>query len=161
MNILSKKLLEAASSVAPIVLIVLILNLTVCPLDATSLISFLIGAVMIILGLFLFLFGVEICITPVGRLMGSFIVKSNKLWIVAIFGLILGFLISIAEPDLHILAGQVDTVTSGLISKLTIVIMVSFGIAAMFSFGLIRILYNIPLNTTLLVIYTIILVFSF
>ncbi|NLW65192.1 MAG: DUF1538 family protein, partial [Clostridiales bacterium] len=160
MNVVSEKLKEAVLSVVPIIIIVLILNFTISPLDTASLLKFLIGALLIILGLLLFLIGVEICITPIGQLMGSFIAKSNRIWIVAVFGMLFGFLISIAEPDLHILAGQVDTVTLGVISKLSVVIIVSLGVAVLLSLGLVRILYNIPLNTTLFVIYAIILFFS-
>ena len=108
------------------------------------LLGFLAGALLIIIGLSIFLFGVDIGISPVGNIMGSSIAKTNKLSVVIFSGLLLGFFISIAEPDLHILAGQVDLVTSGLISKTSIVIIVSIGIAAMLSLGLTRIVYNIP-----------------
>ncbi len=78
--------------------------------------------------------------------MGSIIAKTNKIWKIVISGLILGFIISIAEPDLHILAGQVDFVTTGLISKLSIVIVVSIGIGIMLSLGLARIVRGTPLK---------------
>ncbi|BAE85984.1 hypothetical protein DSY4195 [Desulfitobacterium hafniense Y51] len=75
--------------------------------------------------------------------------------------MLLGFFISIAEPDLHILAGQVDMVTSGVISKLSIVVVVSIGIAVMLTSGLVRIIYNIPLYKLLTVLYVFILGLSF
>ncbi len=156
-----QKLKEASLSVVPIVIIVLVLNYTLIHLETPLLLRFLIGAVFIILGLCLFLFGIDISINPIGQLMGSFITKTNRIWVVVIAGILLGFLISIAEPDLHILAGQVDSVTLGLISKLSIVLFVSLGIAVMLSFGLIRIIYNIPLNIILSLIYAIILILSF
>ncbi|EPS48521.1 hypothetical protein CFSAN002367_19845 [Clostridium botulinum CFSAN002367] len=90
--------------------------------------------------------------------MGSIIAKTNKIWKIVISGLILGFIISIAEPDLHILAGQVDFVTTGLISKLSIVIVVSIGIGIMLSLGLARIVRGTPLknvnNFVLFYLYT-------
>jgi hypothetical protein len=75
-------------------------------------------------------------------------------------GLLLGFFISVAEPDLHVLAGQVDMVTGGLVSKLSIVLIVSVGIAVLLSFGLVRIIYGIPLNKVLTVIYGLICVLA-
>lgn len=156
-----RKLKEALFSVFPIAVIVLILNYTFAPLEAYQLVKFLIGALFIVLGLSLFLFGVEIGIAPVGQLMGSAIAKTNKIWIVVFAGIILGFLVSVAEPDLHILADQVDLVTSGSISKISIVITVSVGIAVMLSAGLARILYNISLNIILTAMYLLILVLSF
>lgn len=92
--------------------------------------------------------------------MGSHLTKTNKLWMVAIGGIILGFFISIAEPDLHILAGQVDFVTSGMISKMSIVLVVSIGVAILLSLGLIRIVYNIPLYKILTVVYLIIFILA-
>ncbi|RKI98048.1 DUF1538 domain-containing protein, partial [Butyricicoccus sp. 1XD8-22] len=92
--------------------------------------------------------------------MGKAIAKSNKLWIVAIAGLLLGFFISIAEPDLHILAGQIELVTSGVISKTLIVVVVSIGIAALIAIGLIRIVYNFPLYKLLSILYFVILILA-
>ena len=118
---------------------------------------FLFGAVLIVVGLTIFLLGVDISIAPIGNVMGTTITKTNKLWVVAIAGVILGFFISIAEPDLHILAGQVDLVTGGLISKTSIVGAVSLGIAVMLAVGLIRIVYNYPLYKLLFILYSLIL----
>ncbi|WP_019153473.1 DUF1538 domain-containing protein [Robertmurraya massiliosenegalensis] len=162
MSVLISKLKEVLYAVLPITSIVLILNFTLAPLDSsTLLIRFVIGAILIILGLSIFLFGVDIGITPIGQLMGKSIAKTNKFWIVVISGLLLGFFISIAEPDLHILAGQVDFVTSGLITKMSIVIIVSIGIGALIATGLARIVFNFPLYKLLTILYGIILVLSF
>ena len=62
-----------------------------------------------------FSLGVDLCITPLGNHFGHALTKSNKLWVIIAGGLLLGFLVSVAEPDLHILAVQVEEVTSGLI----------------------------------------------
>ena len=161
MNILADKFKEVLFSVLPITLIVLILNFTIAPLEGVMVVRFLLGALFIIVGLTAFLIGVDIGITPVGTLMGSTLTKSNKLWIIAAGGVILGFFISIAEPDLHILAGQVGAVTSGLISKFSIVVVVSIGIAVMMSLGLVRIVFNVPLYKILTAIYLVILALSF
>jgi hypothetical protein len=157
LNAITDKLKEVLFSVLPIVIIVLILNFTITPLETPTLIRFLIGALLIILGLSIFLLGVDLGITPVGNLMGSFLAKSNNVWVVLTAGAILGFFISIAEPDLHILAGQVNFVTSGVISKFSIVAIVSIGIAIMLSLGLFRILFNVPLYKVLTGLYALIL----
>ncbi len=160
MNVLAAKLKEVLYAVIPITVMVLILNFTLAPLDSMLLIRFIIGAIVIIVGLSIFLFGVDIGITPIGQTMGKGIAKSNKILIVIGAGLLLGFFISIAEPDLHILAGQVDLVTSGLISKTSIVIVVSIGIGALIALGLARIVYNVPLYKILSILYFIILVLA-
>lgn len=156
MSVLVSKFKEVISSVIPITIIVLILNYTLTPLETPILIRFLIGAIFLTIGLTIFLIGVDIGITPIGNNMGGMLAKTNKLWFVVIAGLVLGFFISVAEPDLHILAGQVNSVSSGLISKGSIVVIVSIGIAIMLAVGLGRIVYNIPLYKLLTIIYGII-----
>ena len=147
-------------SVLPVTILVVILNFTLTPLGTPVLLRFLFGAVLIIIGLTLFLMGVDISISPIGNVIGSTITRKNKLWLVIVAGLVLGFMISIAEPDLHILAGQVDLISNGVVAKLGVIIVVSVGVAAMVVLGLIRILYNIPLFKILTVLYGIVLLLS-
>ena len=160
LSVIISKLKEVLLSVLPITAIVIILNFTLTPLDRPVMLRFLIGALLVIIGLTIFLLGVDTGITPIGNTMGAGMIKPNKVTIVVIAGLLLGFFISIAEPDLHILAGQVDSVTGGLISKVAILIVVSLGIAAMLSIGLTRIVYNFPLNKLLTILYGIILILA-
>ncbi len=161
MNVLIEKFKEVLFAVLPITIIVLVLNFTITPLETHLLFRFLLGVVLIILGLSIFLFGVDIGVTPIGTLMGASLTKSNKIWIVGLAGLFLGFFISIAEPDLHILAEQVASVTSGAVSKLSIVVVVSIGIAVMLAIGLFRIVFNKALHKLLTIIYLIILGLAF
>lgn len=156
MNIIVSKLKEVFFSVLPIIAIVLILNFTIAPISIPLLIRFLIGSLLVILGLTIFLLGVDIGITPLGSLTGLALAKTNKLWIVLIAGLILGFFISIAEPGLMVLAGQVDLVTAGQISGWSILLVVSIGLAIMLALGFLRIFYNVPLYQVLFVLYLLI-----
>lgn len=160
MNILVDKIKEVLQAVVPITLIVLLLNFTITPLETPVLLRFLIGAFFIIAGLSTFLFGVDIGLTPIGNELGDGIVRSNKLWIVIFASLALGFFVSIAEPDLHILAGQVEFVTAGLLAKPVLIIVVSVGIAVMLMVGMLRIVYNIPLYILLTISYGLILVLA-
>jgi len=160
LNALTLKFKEVFYSVLPIIVIVLILNFTLTPLGTTLVVRFLIGAVIITIGLTIFLVGVDIGITPIGEIMGSSISKSGRFWIIAIAGLGLGFFITIAEPALHVLAGQIESVTSGMILKDNIVMVVSLGVAVLLSIGLIRIVYNFPLNKLFSIIYGIIFVLA-
>ncbi len=153
MTILHKKIQEAGYSVLPIVALVLLLHFTAAPLTSPQLIRFLLAAFLIVFGLAVFLLGVEVGIAPIGQLMGSALAKSNRIGLVAAAGLLFGFLISAAEPDLHILAGQVDEVTGSAIAKLQIVGVVSVGISLMLTAGLIRIVYNVSLKWMLLILY--------
>lgn len=153
MFLLSKKIREAGYSVLPIVLMVALLHITVAPLTFPHWIRFLLGACLIVLGLAVFLLGVDVGLAPIGQLTGSALAKTNKISLVIAAGLLLGFLISAAEPDLHILASQVDEVTASAIAKLQIVGVVSVGISVMLTVGLIRIVYNVSLKLMLTLLY--------
>lgn len=158
---MTEKFREVLLAVLPITLIVTIMNFTLTPLGTHNFIRFLTGAFLIVVGLSIFLIGVDIGITQIGNLMGASIAKTNKLWIVIASGLFLGFAISVAEPDLHILAQQVENITSAIIEKISIVVVVSAGIALMLSLGFVRIVYNIALNKILTALYLIIFVLAY
>ncbi|SEA85064.1 Protein of unknown function [Eubacterium aggregans] len=156
LNVIVSKFKEVLFSVLPITVMVLILNFTISPMETPLIIRFLIGSIFVVLGLTIFLLGIDIGITPLGNLTGSSLAKSNKLWIVLIGGLILGFFISIAEPGLMVLANQVDLVTSGQIPSISILVIVSIGLAILLALGFLRVLYNVPLYKILIILYLII-----
>ncbi len=158
MNILFEKLKEVSLSVLPITLLVIILNFTMVPIDNEMLARFIIGAILVIIGLGIFLFGAHIGIGPIGNLMGETIAKTNKSYIVGILGFILGFLITIAEPDLQILADQVNLASGGIVPSSLILIVVSIGVGIMVGIGLLRILYGKPLNKIFTLVYIIIFI---
>lgn len=150
MNILYRKFKEVFMAILPIVAMVLLLDLCLIDLAEGLLPRFLLGALMIFLGLSIFLFGVENGITPIGNELGTRLTRSGRLPLTLGAGAALGFIISMAEPDLHILADQVTLVTGGILEKWTLVIVVSLGIALMLSLGIFRILRGIPLYLLLM-----------
>ncbi len=158
MNILLKKLKEVSLSVLPITILVVILSFTIVPIGTEMFIRFLIGAMFVIIGLGVFLFGAHIGIGPIGNLMGETIAKTNKVHLVGILGFILGFFITIAEPDLQILARQINLASGGKLSSLLILIVVSIGVGIMVAIGLLRILYGKRLNKIFTLVYFIILI---
>ena len=153
MNIIRDKLLEALASVAPIFVIVLLLHLFVNPLDGPVFLGFLLGSLFVYLGLAIFLVGVDIGIGPVGEHLGRGIAKSNRILIVIGAGLLLGFVISIAEPDLMVFAEQVGLVTRQALSSATVLVVVSIGVALLVAIGLLRIVFGFPLHRLFLITY--------
>lgn len=158
MNVIVSKFKEVLFSVLPITILVLLLNFSISPLETPMLVRFMIGSMFVVLGLTIFLFGIDMGIAPLGDLTGESLAKSNKLWIVLTSGLILGFFISVAEPGLMVLANQVDMVTAGSIESIKILFVVSFGLAIMLALGFLRVFYNLPLYKILLGLYLIIFV---
>ena len=156
LNQITSKFKEVIFSVIPIFLLVIILNYTITPIESNLIAWFFVGTIFVIIGLTIFLIGVDIGITPFGEHTGKAVAKSNKIWIVLIAGVFLGFLISIAEPGLIVLSNQVDMVTSGQILSIEMLIVVSIGLSLLLSLGFFRIFYNIPLHKILIVLYIII-----
>jgi len=156
LDLLREKFKEVTSSVLPITVLVIILNFTLVPVETDMFIRFLIGSVMVIIGLGIFLFGAELGITSIGNLMGEEVAKSNRVSIVAILGFILGFFITIAEPDLQILANEVSSASGGSIPAPLILVVVSVGVGLMVAIGLFRIIYEKSLSKLYTVLYSII-----
>lgn len=148
-------------SVLPVTAIVILLNFTAVPIGFSLISRFIVGAIMIIIGLTLFLLGVDLGVTPLGEILGEEITKRNKLWIVIVGALVLGFFISFAEPGLLILANQIDAITLGSISSNSIMVVVSLGIAVMMVLGFLRILFDLPLYIILNISYFIVLILGF
>lgn len=161
MNILVGYIKDNAKAVFPLALVVVLLNLTLVPIGWSLVLRFLVGSILVIFGLSLFLVGVDIGITPMGSLTGTSLVKTNKLYVVLLGGLILGFMISIAEPGLMVLASQIDFVTLGALSSRMILVVVSIGFAIMVALGFLRVVLNISLKVFLLVCYIIVFILAF
>lgn len=160
MYALKSKLKEVMFAVLPVMAIVLALHFTIAPLGPGRAGQFVLGGVLSILGLTVFLFGIDQSVEPIGQGIGRVVAHSGKLAAVITVGLVLGFFISYAEPDLHILAGQVADVTGGRLPKLTIVMVVSVGIAVMMTLALLRIIKTLPLRFTFLIAYGVIFILS-
>ena len=122
MTVWLHKLREVLLSVSPFLVLVLLLHFFLIPLGNLQLLRFLMGSVFVILGLSIFLVGVDLGVTPFGNRLGESIAKSGKLRVVLLAGLLLGFFISMAEPDLHILATEISAVTDGQINRWLLVI---------------------------------------
>lgn len=141
---------NTSKSVIPIAILVVVLNLFV-GVEAKLLINFFIGGVGVILGLGVFLTGVEISISEIGSMMGDFIARFDKIAKVVIFGIFIGFTISVAEPDLLILANEVTSAVG--IPAQIIVMIISLGVGMMISLGLFRIFKEISLSNMMWALY--------
>lgn len=141
---------NTSKSVIPIAILVVILNFFV-GVENGLLVNFFLGCVGVIVGLGVFLTGVEISVSEIGSMMGEFLGRFDKLIKVIVFGVFIGFTISIAEPDLLILAGEVTSAIG--IPAQVIVMIISLGVGIMISAGLFRIFKDISLSVMMCVIY--------
>lgn len=150
---LREKVYESVSSVLPITAIVLLLSVTIAPLTPGILTLFLFGALLLIVGMGFFTLGVDMSMIPMGEGIGVQLSKAKKVIIPLFVCLILGVLITIAEPDLQVLAEQVPA-----IPNLVLLLTVSAGVGIFLVVAELRMLLKIPLSYTLLFFYSIIFI---
>jgi len=160
LNIIKEKFKEGLSVVLPIAVLVLVLNFTIIPLEKALLIRFILGVILMLLGLPIFLLGVDIGVTQIGNLTGHTLARSNKFLFILLAGIIMGFIISLAEPGLHVLSGQVDFVSAGQISRTSILLTTALGIGILLAVAALRIVYNIALDKLLFILYGIIFILA-
>ena len=150
---LSEKLHEALTAVLPIICIVLLLCFTVAPIEPGILLCFLAGAVLIIAGIMFFTLGADLSMTPMGERVGAAITKKRSLALVIIVGFLMGFIITISEPDLQVLAGQVPSIPNAVL-----ILAVAAGVGLFLVAALLRMFFGISLRLMLIISY--ILVFT-
>ena len=161
MQLLLDKFKEVISSVLPIVILVFALSFTLVDVPGDMMIRFGIGSILLIIGLTVFLFGVDIGMTPVGNYLGDSIIRSNSHLIVLLLSFFIGFSITVAEPDLLILGQQISDATGGILGSQMIVVVVSIGVGVMISLGVYRVMKNVALKWFFLIVYGLIALLSF
>ena len=157
MKELWSKIKEALVSALPITAIVYLMSLTPWfDFSVVELITFTIGAVMLILGIGLFNLGADLAMTPMGTHVGSGLSKQRKLGLLLAVCFVLGMLITIAEPDLQVLAAQVSAVMNGTV----LVYAVGLGVGAFLVFAVLRIVFRKHLGNMLTLFYMLLFALS-
>ena len=150
MKELRDKISEALVSALPITAIVYILSLTpLFNLSSVELITFTVGAVLLILGIGLFNLGADLAMTPMGANVGSGLSRQKKLGLLLAVCFVLGMLITIAEPDLQVLANQVSAVMNGTL----LVYAVGIGVGAFLVLAILKIVFLKDLGNILMLFY--------
>ena len=147
-TLLTEKIRESMISVLPIIAIVAVLCLFLVPMQPTLLLTFLVGALMIVVGLGLFSLGAERSMTIIGSKIGTALTKIGKLPVILLVAFALGVAVTVAEPDLQVLA---DTVPN--IDKTVLLAAVGIGVGFFMVVCMLRILYGINLRWVLVACY--------
>ena len=149
-----EKVKEACMSVLPIALIILLLSFTVSPLPNDIFIAFVVGTCMLVVGLGLFSLGAELSMERIGAHIGTNLTKSRKIPVIAIISLIVGVLITICEPDLHVLAGYTGD------QMIPFVLAVAAGLGIFLVIAVMRIIFKIKFKYIILGGYGLIIVLA-
>ena len=145
---LKDKLKEVLTSVLPISVIVLILNFTIAPLPLGTFGLFIVGVLLLILGTVIFMIGADISMLPMGEMVGAQLTKSKKISLFVLFGFIIGFIITIAEPDVQVLAKQFPAVPDQVL-----IVGIAVGVGLFLVVALLRIIFKISLSKMLMGLY--------
>ena len=156
MNNINKFFKEALQSVLPIFAIVLFLSVSVAPMESGVLVMFLFGTILLIVGMGFFTIGSGISMEPLGEGIGATLGKAKKVAIPLVVCLVLGILITIAEPDLTVLAKQVPSISDALL-----IISVAVGVGIFLVISMVRTRKGIKLNNLLLVFYAMAIILAF
>lgn len=150
-----EKFREAAASVLPIVVIVAAMCLTFVPMDTGLMLSFIVGSLMLMVGMGLFSLGSEVSMTPIGTHMGAKLTKSRNLPLILGISLLLGIAVTVSEPDLTVLAASVPT-----IDDRVLIVTVGVGVGLLLMLSMVRILFRIPLKWLLIALYGLVFLLS-
>ena len=153
---LKEKLKEALKAVVPIMALVLVLCFYVTPISSSILLCFLIGGVLVILGMMFFTLGAELSMTPMGERVGTCMTQSKKLPVVIGLSFLLGFIITISEPDLQVLANQIPSIPNSVL-----ILSVAVGVGIFLVIALLRMLFSIALPPLLIFFYGLVFVLAF
>ncbi len=153
---LKEKILESLSSVLPITAIVLLLSIIVAPVSSGTFVLFLFGALLLVFGMGLFTLGVDLAMTPMGEGMGIEMSKAKKARYPIIISFVFGVIITMAEPDLQVLAQQVPA-----IPNMVLILAVAVGVGIFMMIAIARTFFRIPLNTLLIFFYGAVFIIAF
>ena len=159
MNILAK-MKETAVSVLPVMAIVLFLGLTFVPLDRVLLARFTGGGLLLIIGLTIFLLGVDLGIQPMGERCGAELTKKRSLTLLLLVAFVIGFIVTAAEPDIQVFGDQVRGIFP-FVNKLTITFVIAGGVGLFIMLGLLRTVLNLSIKWTFFLAYALLFAMTF
>ena len=151
---------ETAVSVLPVMAIVLFLGFTFVPLDKFLLARFVVGGLLLIVGLTIFLLGVDLGIQPMGERCGAELTKKRSLTLLLVVAFIIGFIVTAAEPDIQVFGDQVRGIFP-VVNKLTITFVIAGGVGLFIMLGLLRTVLNLSIKWTFFLAYALLFLISF
>lgn len=153
---LKEKIDESVAAVLPITVIVLLLSIFVVPMETGTIALFLAGAFLLVIGMAFFQLGAEMSMTPLGEGVGAEIMKTSNVLLLVIVCFVMGVIITIAEPDLQVLANQVPS-----IPNMTLIWTVAVGVGVFLVVAVLRIMFQVSLSLLLILLYTALFILSF
>lgn len=151
-------ILEVGSALVPLVAFFLIFQSLYLKLPWNRLKRVLLGILIAGIGLVLFLSSVYQAFIPISSEIGHFIMTNFSPWMILVFGFIIGFMVTYAEPGVHMLTYQVEQNSTGFVNAKLLLIILSLGVGALVSLGMAKVIYGIDFHLIIVVGYSLSLV---
>jgi hypothetical protein len=158
--LLKDKLPETLRAVAPLIIVVCLLQFTVVGASTTMFLHFLVGSVLVTLGLLLLLVGVDLGLLPMGRFIGAALSEKRSLQLMLAVVFAMGFATTAAEPDVLVLTKQAEAAGQGMLSAGRLVYLISAGVGLFVAFAMLRVVKGFPMTWQLTVVYTLMIALS-
>jgi len=160
LSVLRERFLEVARAVAPLIITVCLLQLLVVHAPAEEMLRFLAGSVLAVMGMMLLFMGIDIGVLPMGRFIGAELPRKGSLALILAVAFALGFATTVAEPDVLVLAEQVESASLGQISARFLIYIIASGLGVFAAIALLRVVYGFSMTTLLTVTYGLLIVLS-
>jgi hypothetical protein len=160
-SLLKDKLLEVLGAVAPLIAVVIVLQVVLVGAPTMLFLQFLAGSALVVVGMVLLFIGVDFGILPMARFIGAELPKKKSIGLIVVVTFALGLATTLAEPDVLVLSSQVDLTSQGTIRSRVVAYVISVGLAVFVSIAMARVVYGFPMTYLLAGAYSLVIVLSF
>ena len=158
--LLKDKLPETLRAVAPLIIVVCLLQFTVVGASTAMFLQFLAGSALVTLGLLLLLVGVDLGLLPMGRFIGAALSEKRSLPLMLVVVFAMGFATTAAEPDVLVLTEQAESAGEGMLSARRLVYLISAGVGLFVALAMLRVVRGFPMTWHLTAVYSLMVVLS-
>ncbi len=159
--LLREKLIEVLQAVGPLVCVVCLLLLVLVDAPAALIVQFLVGSTLVAAGMVLLFAGLDLGILPMCRFIGAELPKKGSIMLIVAVAFAIGFATTVAEPDVLVLAGQVDRASKGAIREYAVLYVTALGLAIFVALAMARVVYGFSIAYLLSAAYGVMLALSY
>ncbi len=160
-QLLRQTTIEVVKAIGPLIIAVVALQFGIVRVPGDAFLEFLVGSAMALAGMVLFFMGIDMGILPIGRFVGAELPRRNSLLLVASTAFLLGFVTTMAEPDVLVLSKQVDEITRSSVSASLVLYVTASGVGVFVAVAMLRIIFGFRLAYLITAAYSIVIVLSF
>lgn len=161
LGLLRQRVPEVLRAIAPLIAVVCVLQVAVVQASAAEFLQFLAGALLVVVGMLLLFAGIDMGILPMGRFIGAELPRKGSLALIAAVAFAVGFATTAAEPDVLILAAQVDAASQGAVPARRLTYLIAVGVGLFAAMALLRIVYGVSMRVLLAASYALVIALSF